>query len=105
MYMRKFLSNFSGQGFYGSWVQIGDKWIASNSPDAKKCKTLDELINNYLKPIKIDESLLHKSKNFVKIRMEYNRIMQILDKVMDKIKENPSNVLPYKFIHDEILKN
>lgn len=105
MYMRKFLSNFSGQGFYGSWVKIGDKWIASNSPDAKKCKTLDELINNYLKPIKIDESLLRKSKNFVKIRKEYNRIMQILDKVMDKIKENPSNVLPYKFIHDEILKN
>ena len=105
MYMRKFLENFNGQAFYGAWEQKGDEWVALNSLDWKKCKTLNAFIDDYLKPIKEDENLLRKNKNFVKIRMEYNRIMQILDKVMDKIKENPTNALPYEFIHDEILKN
>lgn len=104
-YMRKFLSNFSGQGFCRNWGQMGDKWIASNSPDVKKCKTLDELINDYLKPIRTDERLLRKNNKFVKIKMEYNRIMLILDKVMDKIKENPTKALLDDFIQNEILKN
>ena len=104
-YMRKFMSNFSGNVYRGMWIQKNNKWIISNSPYAEDGKTLDDLIDDYLKPIRADESLLRKNNKFVKIRMEYNRIMLILDKVMDKIKENPINALSDDFIQDEILKN
>lgn len=104
-YMRKFLSNFSGQGFCGGWNVTKENRYFVVSSDGKKSKSVEEFIEDYLRPIKEDEKLLRKNKNFVKIRMEYNRIMLILDKVMDKIKENPNEALSYEFIQENILKN
>lgn len=101
MYMREFLSKFSGLAFCGSWALIDGKWIVANSTFTKN-RTIDDLIKDYLIAIRNDEMLLRGNKNFVKIKMEYNRIMRILSQVMDKIKENPNNALSSDFVNDII---
>lgn len=59
---------------------------------------MSEFIDSQLKPLYEEGTLLRKNPNFVKIEIEYNRVMKAFTKALDLIKENPiMNVMPEDF--------
>lgn len=97
MNMRKFISEFSSRAFtQGSFTENGGEYyICDNNERVQK---LSEFIDSQLKPLYEEGTLLRKNPNFVKIEIEYNRVMKAFTKALDLIKENPiMNVMPEDF--------
>lgn len=97
MNMRKFISEFSSLAFTQSSDvgNDGNYYICDNN---KRVQKLSEFIDSQLKPLYEEGALLRKNPNFVKIEIEYNRVMKAFTKALDIIKENPiMNVMPEDF--------
>lgn len=97
MNMRKFISEFSSRAFtQGPFTEKGGEYyICDNN---KRVQKLSEFIDSQLKPLYEEGALLRKNPNFVKIEIEYNRVMKAFAKALDIIKENPiMNVMPEDF--------
>lgn len=97
MNMRKFISEFSSRAFtQGPFTEKGGEYyICDNN---KRVQKLSEFIDFQLKPLYEEGALLRKNPNFVKIEIEYNRVMKAFTKALDIIKENPiMNVMPEDF--------
>nr|WP_295355046.1 hypothetical protein [uncultured Prevotella sp.] len=97
MNMRKFISEFSSLAFIQSSDvgNDGNYYICDNN---KRVQKLSEFIDSQLKPLYEEGALLRKNPNFVKIEIEYNRVMKAFTKALDIIKENPiMNVMPEDF--------
>lgn len=97
MNMRKFISEFSSHAFtQGSFTEKGGEYyICDNN---KRVQKLSKFIDSQLKPLYEEGTLLRKKSNFVKIEIEYNRVMKAFTKALDIIKENPiMNVMPEDF--------
>lgn len=97
MNMRKFISEFSSRAFtQGPFTEKGGEYyICDNN---KRVQELSEFIDFQLKPLYEEGALLCKNPNFVKIEIEYNRVMKAFTKALDIIKENPiMNVMPEDF--------
>lgn len=97
MNMRKFISEFSSRAFtQGSFTENGGEYyICDNN---KRVQKLSEFIDSQLKPLYEEGTLLRKNPNFVKIEIEYNRVMKAFAKALDIIKDKPNvNVMPEDF--------
>lgn len=97
MNMRKFISEFSSCAFTQKSLteKEGEYYICDNN---KRVQKLSEFIDSQLKPLYEEGALLRKNPNFVKIEIEYNRVMKAFTKALDIIKENPiMNVMPEDF--------
>lgn len=97
MYMRKFISEFSPLAFTQNSLNEeidGKHFFYVNSTQYN----LSESIDSQMRPLYEEEALLRKKSNFVKIEIEYNRVMKAFTKALDMIKNNPKdNVLPDDF--------
>lgn len=97
MNMRKFISEFSSLAFTQS-SGVGNDVNYHICDNNKRFQKLSEFIDSQLKPLYEEETLLRKNPNFVKIEIEYNRVMKAFTKALDIIKENPiMNVMPEDF--------
>lgn len=97
MNMRKFICEFSSRTFtQGSFTEKGGEYyICDNN---KRVQKFSEFIDSQLNPLYEEGALLRKNPNFVKIEIEYNRVMKAFTKALDIIKENPiKNVMPEYF--------
>lgn len=93
MKMRKFISEFSPLAFTLGGTIVEDLIYVNN-----KAYKFSEFIDSQLNPLYEEEALLRKKSNFVKIEIEYNRVMKAFAKALDIIKENPiMNVMPEDF--------
>ena len=97
MNMRKFISEFSSRAFtQGPFTEKGGEYyICDNN---KRVQKLSEFIDSQLKPLYEEGALLRKNPNFVKIEIEYNRVMKAFTRALDIIKDKPNvNVMPEDF--------
>lgn len=86
--LRSYIIEFSYQTFTHGYCNVSGEFII-NECGKNKGKTLEDVIREYLIPIKEDEKLLRCNKNFYKIKIEYNRVMKIFYKRMSEIAKNP----------------
>ena len=97
MNMRKFISEFSPLAFTQS-SGVGNDGNYHICDNNKRSQKFSEFIDSQLKSLYEEEALLRKNPNFVKIEIEYNRVMKAFTKALDIIKENPiKNVMPEDF--------
>lgn len=94
-YLRKYITDFEWQSFCSSYSKVNDKYIVSTVNDYGK--SFEDIINEYLVPIKEDEEKLRENANFIKIQYEYNRIMNIFYNLMNEMIKNPA----YTFTFEE----
>lgn len=92
-YMRKFLSHFEWQTFSGGLILREDNIYYNATMGEDSGKTLQEMVNRYLEPIREDEKLIRSNSNFCKIQFEYNRVIKLLYQRMDVIIKEPMRVL------------
>jgi hypothetical protein len=92
-HLRKYLSHFNYQTFASGLSKHSDGHYYINSCGPNFDRSLKDVIDDYLKPIRRDEEQIRASKNFCKIQSEYNSIMRILDKRTNEIVLNPEKQL------------
>ena len=93
-YLRRYITNFEWQSFCGSYSKVNDRYIVSTVNDYGK--SFEDIINEYLVPIKEDEEKLRNNANFIKIQYEYNRIMNIFYNLMNEMIKNPAYVFSFE---------
>ena len=88
-YLRKFISDMDSLTFTSGFTSTHDRSFRINVPGDNYDKTLQEVIDEFAKPIKDDERLIRSNKNFCKIQLEYNRVMKLFYKRLSDIAQNP----------------
>ena len=92
-WMRKFISEMNSQTFTSGHAQRSDGSYIINVLGNNYGKTMQEVIDEFAKPIKEDEKRIRSNKNFCKIQLEYNRVMKVFYKRLSDIAQNPGKSL------------
>lgn len=92
-WMRKFISEMNSQTFTSGHAQQSDGSYIINVLGNNYGKTMQEIIDEFAKPIKGDEKRIRSNKNFCKIQLEYNRVMKVFYKRLSDIAQNPGKSL------------
>ena len=92
-WMRKFISEMNSQTFTSGYAQRSDGSYIINVLGNNYGKTMQEVIDEFAKPIKEDEKRIRSNKNFCKIQLEYNRVMKLFYKRLSDIAQNPMKQL------------
>lgn len=92
-WMRKFISEMDSLTFASGYAKLADGSYRINVPGNNYGKTMQEVIDEFAKPIKEDEKRIRSNKNFCKIQLEYNRVMNVLYKRLSEIAQNPGKQL------------
>ena len=94
--LRLYIIEFSSQTFTSGYsIQPNGEVVICEVGD-NLGKTMKEVIDNYLIPIRQDEKELRSNSNFYKIKLEYNRVMNIFYKRMNDISTKPNLQLSKK---------
>ena len=93
-WMRMFISEMNSLTFTSGYAKLADGSYRINVPgDNNYDKTIQEVIDEFTKPIKEDETLIRSNKNFCKIQLEYNRVMKLFYKRLSNIAQDPMKQL------------
>lgn len=92
-WMRKFISEMNNQTFTSEYAKLSDGSYSINVPENNYGKTIQEVIDEFARPIIEDEKLIRSNKNFCKIQLEYNRVMKIFYKRLSDITQDPMKQL------------
>ena len=92
-WMRKFISEMNSQTFTSGYAKLSDGSYIINVLGNNYGKTMQEVIDEFAKPIKEDEKRIRSNKNFCKIQLEYNRVMKVFYKRLSDIAQNPGKSL------------
>lgn len=97
-WLRKYISLMQMQSFY---VSV-DKRKEENTHSPYPEKRISEILDDYSKPIYDVDAEIRKDKNYIKIKMEYERVMRHFKKRLNDILANPIKV-PSQDEVDEIM--
>ena len=92
-YLRIYISHMNSQTFTSGFACYPDGTCRINVPGNNYGKTLQEVIDEFAKPIKEDEKQIRSNKNFCKIQFEYNRVMKLFYHRLSDIAQNPMKQL------------
>ena len=92
-WMRKFISEMNSLTFTSGYAKLSDGSYIINVLGNNYGKTMQEVIDEFAKPIKEDEKRIRSNKNFCKIQLEYNRVMKVFYKRLSDIAQNPGKSL------------
>ena len=92
-WMRKFISEMNSLTFTSGCALQSDGSYHIIALGNNYGKTMQEVIDEFAKPIKEDEKLIRSNKNFCKIQLEYNRVMKVFYKRLSEIAQNPRKSL------------
>lgn len=92
-WMRKFISEMNSQTFTLGLAELSDGSYRINVSGNNYNKTIQEVIDEFARPILEDEKLIRSNKNFCKIQLEYNRVMKIFYKRLSDITQDPMKQL------------
>lgn len=92
-YLRIYISHMNSQTFTSGFACFPDRSYRINVPGDNYGKTLQDVIDEFAKPIKEDEKQIRSNKNFCKIQSEYNRVMKLFYHRLSDIAQNPMKQL------------
>ena len=78
----------NGQAFALGYLNQKGTWYV-NTAGENEGKKIQEVIDEYTKPIKDNDRIIRNNKNFCKIQFEYERIMSLFYKRLADIVQNP----------------
>lgn len=89
--IRQYLSEMSQQTFVLNLVNKGNEYYISDGE--YKEMPLKEFINLSLKPLYDNDSAIRSHNKFPRIKIEYERIMRLLERRINEIAKDPSRIL------------
>lgn len=87
-YLRLYISEMNGQAFALGYLNQKGTWYV-NTAGENEGKKIQEVIDEYTKPIKDNDQIIRNNKNFCKIQFEYERIMSLFYRRLADIVQNP----------------
>lgn len=84
-WLRRYISDFNYQTFALGGLYMNDGiWYLQTSK-----KSLEEVLDIYKSSIREDENKIRSNRNFIKIQVEYNRIIKLLHNRIENIFKDP----------------
>ena len=104
-WMRGFISEMNSQTFTSGYAPMPDGSFRINALGNNYGKTLQEVIDEFAKPIKEDEKQIRSNKKFCKIQLEYNRVMKLFYNRLSEIAQDPMKQLTAEEIEHIVTPN
>lgn len=92
-WMRRFICEMNINTLFSGYAMASDGSPRIFEAGNNYSKTIQEIIDEYTKPIIEDEKIIRSNKNFYKIQFEYNRVMKVFHKRLSDLAQDPNKQL------------